>query len=454
MVYFLSMRLHLLTTWRINNPCVNEAILFLLSVEYINIMNHNFCHLILTLAFAAISGALEAQQLSSKDATIVKSIAHEINVEDDYTNGNWKSVLKEVKDKRLVLIGELNHGVRENFVVRNDLIKSLHEDAGFNVILLEAGIGEVFVIDKFRDKFSPEIMTYSLMSQWQTKEFSNLMTYAKSKNIALAGFDIQRGFGGFFENMLDKVCHRKNIDSLHYHVLEDRFLDIKKKLVGKKSTEDDVMTQASQLISSYEKLLELLYQADGSMQSTDDKFTIQTLKNRIGYLNYMLTFARDKDWNKRWAARDQGMADNVNWLLENVYPNEKIIIVAHNFHISKHNEKEAVMGEFLKQDFGDQMYSIGAFVGTGEYWEGGQAKKIAPPHTDKADVKDIINMLDGRVHFIHIPSETKKREEWMDRKTIVNDSFINLSRGNEIVLSKWFDGLLLIDTSSIPSKNE
>ncbi|WP_353056736.1 erythromycin esterase family protein [Paenibacillus polysaccharolyticus] len=35
--------------------------------------------------------------------------------------------------------------------------------------------------------------------------------------------------------------------------------------------------------------------------------------------------------------RDRVMADNLTWLAKTVYPNEKMIVWGHNYHIRKHN---------------------------------------------------------------------------------------------------------------------
>jgi hypothetical protein len=68
--------------------------------------------------------------------------------------------------------------------------------------------------------------------------------------------------------------------------------------------------------------------------------------------------------------RDAQMADNLRWLAEEYYPNGKIIVWAHNFHVSHgfHELTQATpagyarshpMGALVKQHFGDQVYTVG-----------------------------------------------------------------------------------------------
>ncbi len=414
-------------------------------------MKKNIYVLVRVMLIIMAATSVKGQILSEREILNIEKNATDISVDEQYRHGNWQSLIEKVKHKRIVLVGELNHGSKENFKVRNDLIQSLHERAGFDVILFEAGLGEVHVVDLLKTKLSSEVKTYSLMSQWQNKAFSDLFSYAQSENMAVGGFDIQRGFGGFFDGIFEEACRKHGIDSMAYQNLEKEFVNQKKILANSNSEYEEVYPEANRLLTSYQAIYEVLEAANPS--TTQAHFVLKTIENRIDYLTYMLAFANDKNWSKRWAARDLGMAKNVKWLLDDVFKDEKVIIVAHNFHIAKHNEQEEVMGEYLKEDFDTEMYSIGTFIGTGHYWQSGQPKEIVPVDRESPDIKHIIQALDGRVHFMDISNEAPSRDAWMDKKILVNDSFINLSGGNELILSKWFDGIILIDKSTIPEKH-
>ncbi|HEV7783653.1 MAG TPA: hypothetical protein VGO58_20420 [Chitinophagaceae bacterium] len=54
----------------------------------------------------------------------------------------------------MVLIGEPNHGSKEIFLLRNSLIKFLHESHGFDIILFESGIGELIRADISKDQLT------------------------------------------------------------------------------------------------------------------------------------------------------------------------------------------------------------------------------------------------------------------------------------------------------------
>jgi erythromycin esterase-like protein len=50
-----------------------------------------------------------------------------------------------------------------------------------------------------------------------------------------------------------------------------------------------------------------------------------------------LGYAPGLDYFQRMAIRDRQMARNLDWLATHLYPREKIIVWAHNYHISKYN---------------------------------------------------------------------------------------------------------------------
>lgn len=152
------------------------------------------------LLFFSIESAL-SQSLTDKESDYLSRHISNIKVDATYTNGNWRPIIKQVKRKRIVLLGEFNHGSKEIFLTRNDLIKSLHEKLAFDVILFESGIGELGVVDLQKNDLSPRQMTYGFFSGWRTQEFRDLMAFVKENNIPIAGFDVQRT-GGNFERLL------------------------------------------------------------------------------------------------------------------------------------------------------------------------------------------------------------------------------------------------------------
>ncbi|HMU44883.1 MAG TPA: erythromycin esterase family protein [Chitinophagaceae bacterium] len=371
---------------------------------------------------------------------------------DDLLQPNWDLLSTKLKNKRVILLGEFTHGSKEIFELRNSLIRYLHQKAGIKVILFESGIGELISIDINKNTMTPGQMVNGLFGGWRTKEFVELMDYVKSENISIAGFDVQRT-GGSFISLLKEIAYKKKIDSIYYYNLESRYGLLTRELTNNKAVYDSVKANTQNLIFDYQALQDKLSQYNSDDNSRDLLFSIATIKNRIKFLSYMLTFVKDKNWNTRWAARDSAMANNIHWLLENIYKNESVIVIGHNFHIARFSEKESSMGEILSPKYGKEMYSLGVFAGSGSYHDNsGKEIQILPPDSVDLDIKHIIDNLKGTVNFVDIPKNKLKGREWLDNKIIVNDTFIDLSNSNRMILSKSFDGLLLIKKVS-PPKN-
>lgn len=403
---------------------------------------------LLTLS-ASLLCHLQAQSLSKKEQAYFAQHAVNIQVDSSYSHGTWDALLEQIGDKRIVLLGEFTHGAKEISVARNDLIQALHEDVGFDVVLFESGIGEVAAMDRYRDKLTPAQMCTGLMGPWQTSAFKDLMHMAKEKDISIAGFDVQRS-GGSFERYLEIVAQEYELDTALYQSLEQRFSSIKSKLSNRKNAYEAVAPSSRTLIKDYQNLLnkfKSLQQAKPGNQSL--LFAEQTLLNRIWYIQYRLAFLQDQDYHKRWEARDLAMAENIEWLLENIFPDRKVIIIAHNFHIAKYNKTEEVMGEFLHQTYREDMYVLGVFAAAGTYRGNyGEEKEISIADSAKTDIKHVIEALEGRLHVMDIRSRSSKRMAFLSRKIIVNDSFIDLEQSNRMVLNRHFDGLLLFDQVS------
>src|SRR5687768_15977540 len=58
------------------------------------------------------------------------------------------------------------------------------------------------------------------------------------------------------------------------------------------------------------------------------------------------------------------MADNVDWILDYAPAGSKIVLWAHNLHVSK---RPGWMGKYLQQRHGDDMVVLGFAYGTGRY---------------------------------------------------------------------------------------
>jgi erythromycin esterase len=98
--------------------------------------------------------------------------SHAISLTDGADFSDLAFLAKVLKDKRLVLLGESNHGSREFNLQKNRLIRFPHEELGFGVLLLESGMGEVYAIDYRRGELSEgRMLSAGLVGPWRTLEY-------------------------------------------------------------------------------------------------------------------------------------------------------------------------------------------------------------------------------------------------------------------------------------------
>ncbi len=407
--------------------------------------------LILSIIFLT-NGQVFGQQLRQQQKRYIQRNAQIISKEERMLKTNWKKVLKGTKNKQIVLLGEFNHGSKEVFLLRNELIKALHEKQQFDIILFESGIGELFFADLNKEQLSPREMTRNLFGVWQTKAFRQLMDYIKTEKMTVAGFDAQRT-GRTFHQLLQIEAQKTLVDTILYNNLEERYTIAQNSLRNRKTIyTDKIKAATTELINDYQLVYQALANIFRPTKSTF--FALQTLNNRMHSLQYRLQFLRDKDYNKRWIARDSMMAENVQWLAENIFQDQKLIIIGHNFHIAKHNEKEEVMGEFLSEKYSEKMYSIGIFAAEGSYANNaGKAKAMLPADSENLDIKHFIKKINGYASFLPIPTQQRKiGSQWLFKEIVVNDTFIDLSSSHTLNLAKHFDGLILLQKVSLPDK--
>ena len=76
------------------------------------------------------TGSLTGQNLTSHQLIYLNNTVNTICNDTILSKSNWQSLKTAIKDKRIVLLGEPNHGSKEIFKLRNDLIRFLHNNPG------------------------------------------------------------------------------------------------------------------------------------------------------------------------------------------------------------------------------------------------------------------------------------------------------------------------------------
>lgn len=376
--------------------------------------------------------------------TYLRKKSQPIKLTPGTDDDDLKGLKKVLSNKRIVLLGEFNHGSKEINLLKNRLIAYLVQALGYKVLLLESGVAEVNTLNHQRQEMSKENMIFRLTGPWQSKEFVDLMGFVQAQEeLILGGFDPQKSGGSFvpfFKGKFEKIDPQL-VELLSQTELKNQ--NFTREIQRTELTPTHFATRDS-IIQDYQQILTSLNikRMNEKQLGSDLKVTQKALENRIAYLHYFTNYK--KQLRQRWAARDSMMAANIIWYATELYPQEKIIISAHNYHISKFNEKELVMGELLKAQFPEELYTIGFFGGQGTFANNSRKPENLSPGLEHKDIKTLIASLKSEAAFFDFPHKNSKNTTWLEEQLLVNDTFIDLDNHNKMHLGKCFDGLFLI----------
>ena len=297
------------------------------------------------------------------------------------TSLTFNSLKKIWKENAIVLIGESGHGMAEYFTLKTRLVKYLHQELGFNVLAVEGSLGDCGGAQINADKLNDTLlMNHCFYQTWNFKEALPLFSYIKENQkhdnpLILSGFDnIPTGhyFPEFSSDVISKIDSTKNasIKFIAYNFIaftngveKTSFNELKSTLLDSIiSLENWIITNSSKINSSYPEnttLVPILLRSLDNIR--------ETIKISIDH------YSR----NTLEKMRDSLMAANVLWLVDSLYPQEKIIVWAHNAHISKaysripslkKNRRHKRQGEFMTKSLSDKSFTIGLYPYHGIAW--------------------------------------------------------------------------------------
>ncbi|WP_214484834.1 erythromycin esterase family protein [Bacillus sp. SM2101] len=288
--------------------------------------------------------------------------------------------LKDIlKDKRVVMLGESSHGVSEYSLIKSRLIKFLHEELDYNVVAFESGLAEIYAANEMlSDIGTIKGMKSSLFSVWHTDHNINLFKYIKEQKatenpINIVGFDMQPQ--NLYINYYFKDRHTDftaNIQSveLEYYELVYSYKS--------KNYPENWLEVSKTLIEKYNSLLSQLSQGEPllgqSIREDEKQWFKKIFEQRIKSLNERYTIENVGNPKGDFESRDKIMSDNLVWLLEEMYPDEKFIVWAHNDHIMKNrltikmdrNKLYMNMIEYLPETIKEELYIVGLYMYSGK----------------------------------------------------------------------------------------
>ena len=362
---------------------------------------------------------------------------------------------------RIVGLGEGSHGTREHFQFKHRLIRYLVENLGFRTFMIESALDACDAVNEYvlygRGERAKALAGLHFWT-WDTEEVSAMLDWMREHNLRCeAGQEVS--FLGFDIQSVDRACAY-----LRKHLLpaagEDAgllggIIDATEKLPRGAKKEDlpDAAALYGWVAGRKRTILEAASAQEYGM-----------------ILRYARHLFQHVDWIANGgdnAPRDYWMAENVKLALEELPPDSKVVLWAHNGHIAGEYEWKN-MGGHLKDRYGLQYYPLGFTLHEGTFqsrlFDRTNLKKVGPlmefdvpPIGENLYEYDLHELREGNF-FIDLRSAEKESPEiarWASTKKafLMLDEAMDPEHGQSwyeipMTMRTSFDGILYVEKTS------
>lgn len=264
---------------------------------------------------------------------------------------SYKKLSPYLKDKKLFIVGEANHGSHEIFKIKESFIKYLAKDAGLKDVIIEANFANCLQINEFvtwkAEGNAADLAKSIYVWPYKTQEFTELITWMREfnqgkksgKQINLWGMDMQQAYPALkiLQHELAKTTGKPVIALPTFENKMDEL---------KYTVDDSTITRLSQLVNT----------------ASPDKQPILNRCLEIIKMHKQFLALNRAGSDRIQPFRDSCMAANAAWIYGSLKKNSKAFVWAHNSHIQKNNHtsmRKISMGAYLNNSFGNQAYFIG-----------------------------------------------------------------------------------------------
>ena len=369
-------------------------------------------------------------------------------------------------NKTLVQLGESSHGTKEYSQIKIRFIKFLHEQMGFDVIAFESGFFECFYTNENILNFTEtEAIKNSIFSIWGTPMIE-LFTYIKetqstSHPLILAGFDCQ--YTSAYCSINKRPKHLFDLISkvdIQFANKVHIFDSLTISRFNSSSANSYINQYKDSIKSTYSQIISFIDQHYDSLILYYPNNTIyplmlkQSVSSTLTLVDELL-FNYNNNSYKSIEVRDSAMASNVFFLKEKLYPQKKIIIWAHNYHIANSSFIHALypdaklMGNWLHERYRNELYTIGLYMLRGKTktdWDWSIIDVPLPVSSNTLEAT--LYQCRKKSLFIDLLNQSYSiGNKWMFNTISAKSSGF---ASESMVVRDVYDGIIFIDSSSVP----
>jgi erythromycin esterase len=270
-----------------------------------------------------------------------------------------------IGDARIVGLGEATHGSREFFRMKHRVLEYLVRERGFRTFAIEATWAESARINRYlhTGDGDPAVLLSALYFwTWNTREVLEMIQWMRAYNetapaserLSFYGFDVQHSRSamdqviGYLRQVDDAAADSAVAWFRCYRQFQDRF-------------GQPVPNYAATAVWEKEQCRAGVQAAHARLQQRADEYAARS--GRPAYETALRTarvVVQNEDMRGGYPGsgnkRDQYMAENVAWIADVGAPGTRLVLWAHNAHVSRW---EPFMGVNLTEAFGDDYVVVG-----------------------------------------------------------------------------------------------
>ena len=266
----------------------------------------------------------------------------------------YTKIAQEVGAYPIVCLGEETHWVESYLEVKFELIKHLHEEQDFNVLIFESGFINAFMSNWYGLKHL-EGLQESLYDIWQTTTTLRLYQYQFKQEdngtpISFWGCDIKGPVSFRFSRFLKELFHShlptyaeelSKVDSSFVEIRdawEPAIGGVYRGVYLSSEKADSIKSIYRAALDSLKTHRGILFPDNKNTTTSNYRFIERCLQNRL----YLLQLMQLPTYQQKHQFRDSIMAENTNWLMEAWrHKDQKYLLWGADIHLSKNAKWEA-----------------------------------------------------------------------------------------------------------------